>query len=73
VPAEAYRWLESLPAFGRAAAAAVEAVPVLLALAPVPPVWCCTAVVSYYARRVCVDGYDITVLAEDMKVIERES
>lgn len=52
---------------------AIELAPLYLALWTIIPVWCTTATVLYYERRIRWEGFDIEALAQDVWRTDRRS
>lgn len=50
-------------------ALSVSLLPFLAATMAVPPLWASCAVVTYYSRRIAVEGYDIEVVAREMGML----
>lgn len=54
-------------------ASLLSLLPFLAATLPVPPLWASCAVVTYYSRRVAVEGYDIDVVAREVGMLRDQS
>lgn len=66
VPEAALRSALRVPLLADFGVALITTVPAACCLAFAIPVWCSSAVTAYFARRACVDGYDIEVLAAEV-------
>jgi len=73
---EPEQWLETLPLGSAGLAVSKKALALLPGFAVIwltVPVWCTTATLLYYERRVRLEGYDIDALAKEIWRADRQS